>query len=87
MQASEGDPNIYTLQEQSIPLDGFVSQLGNQVNVLWVFVSDDFSQCPEPIDVQQTPQTPSTGTQTLTCYTTAWNWVIEPSQCPLLNGS
>ncbi len=86
LQVSQGDPNIYTLQEQPIALDGFVSLLGSQVNVLWVFVSDDFSQCPEPIDVIQTPQGPSIGTQTLTCYTTAWNWVIEPSQCPLLNG-
>jgi hypothetical protein len=83
LQRSQGDPNLYTLQGQPIALDGFVSQLGGQVNELWVFVSDDFSQCPEPIDG---PQSPSAGPQTLTCYTTAWNWVIEPNQCPLLNG-
>jgi len=85
LNASEGDQDVYSLPPVIVDLDDFVSQLSDQTNVLWVFVSDDFSQCPDPSQAIVTQQVSPSGTATLSCYTTSWAWVIDPNQCVLFN--
>jgi hypothetical protein len=70
------DPNSDFLSTQTIPLDDFLAQLSNPSNILWVFVSDDFADCPDP-------STAPSGTQSQTCFTTSWFWLIDLTQCPL----
>jgi hypothetical protein len=82
LQVSEVDSRVFTLRNQQIHVDDFIDQFNGQTNVLLVFVSDDLTRCPDPTAAVQ----PSSDSPTLACYTTSWAWVIEPSQCPVLDG-
>ncbi len=81
------DPHIYVLPTEEIALVDFLGRLDistNSTNVLWVFVSDDFSLCPSPSSFVPTSSS-SSSTQTLDCFTTSWSWVIDLSACALLS--
>jgi hypothetical protein len=74
-------PTLYSLPTQVIPLKDFLGLLDSPTNVLWVFVSDDFTQCPNPSEVVTTPTSSSSNIQTLECFTTSWSWVIDLTGC------
>jgi len=86
LQVSQGDPTLYSLPQRLIPLGAFLDQIDTTTpNVLWVFVSDDFQDCPDPTKEVPGAQNPSSSVQTLACYTTSWSWVIDLAGCSLLS--